>query len=202
MRVFFVPETKYHITKHMKTLKPAIWFSRHMPSQAQLSEAEEKGFFFPEISEGMALGARSIDDCDALRGVIAGISRLARQHSARAVFGVFPTPMLGSLNNTAQYAVLYGDWCPRDLTCYASWNISRTPEGGKPTFAHYKWVCVGALALAPILWHVHYSEGGNSPTAETTGDGTAVFHTQQEAVAFTKSYAGAWVGEPYQPANG
>ena len=49
-------------------------------------------------------------------------------------------------------------------------------------------------------WHVQFSEGGNSPTAEFCGDGTAEFKTEAAAKAFVAAFRGAWVGEPFQPA--
>jgi predicted dehydrogenase len=48
-------------------------------------------------------------------------------------------------------AVQNGEW-GRVLTCYAAWNIQRSTDGGKPTFEHRRFCCVGALSDAALRW--------------------------------------------------
>jgi hypothetical protein len=95
------------------------------------------------ISEGMALGAVNIDD--NAEAVAESIRALAREHGATAVFGVFPTPILALGNQVALAAILDGFLAEGALSLSASHNVSRTPEGGKPTFCHKAWHPVGWL---------------------------------------------------------
>ena len=118
-------------------MKAAIWFSRHQPTPEQIDDAARMGWQIVGIPEGMALGAVNIDDNAA--DVAESIRALAREHGARAVFGVFPTPILALAARAIDAAILSGVSTPEDLGLYAAHNVSRTPEGGKPTFTHKAW---------------------------------------------------------------
>ena len=66
-----------------------------------------------------------------------------------AVFGVFPPPIQWKISLNMEFAaagIEISDgvkpvYCP----CFASWNITRTPLDGKPTFTHKEWVKVGLI---------------------------------------------------------
>jgi hypothetical protein len=130
------------------------------------------------IPEGMALGAINIDDNAAdVAESIRALAREhgAREHGARAVFGVFPTPLLAlgaavvagvsipfiQRRAKAGFPPLparwHKGWQGKETTApqkvdlavcmplFASHNVSRTPEGGKPTFYHKAWHTVSWL---------------------------------------------------------
>ena len=123
----------------------ALWFSRHQPSAEQLGEIATKGFTLVDVESGVALGARSIESGDDCRAIVESLLALKAKHSAKAVFGVFPTPILGWAFRDAEQAILLGDWSRSPISLWAAWNVTRTPEGGKPTFCHKTWQTVGVL---------------------------------------------------------
>ena len=116
----------------------AIWFSRHRPTAAQLTEISERGFDLVALEEGLRLGAVNLADDETLDTTFAQLGALARDNRADAVFGVFPAPIQARLVNGAVIGV--------GTPCYASWNVQRPAEGGKPTFEHKRFCSVGLLA--------------------------------------------------------
>jgi hypothetical protein len=115
----------------------AVWFSRHTPTAEQLADIDKLGFDLVRIPEGQALGGRAINSEEDLTGLVLDLEALVGGARARAVFGVVPSPLQGYLAKTGEddYRVPF----------YASWNVARSIEGEKPTFAHFKWVKVGDI---------------------------------------------------------
>ena len=132
-------------------MKKAIWFSRHAPSAAQLAEVAAMGFEIAAQEDGLRLGAMNLTDDGDLNAVLSAVLGLAAEHGAEACFGVFAAPVQECLHRTANDAVQAGEW-PKALTCYAAWNVQRSADGGKPTFEHRRFCCVGALADAALRW--------------------------------------------------
>lgn len=128
-------------------MKKALWFSRHAPSAAQLDEVRGMGYEFVALEDGLRLGAINLADDGDLNAVLSAVLGLA----AEAVYGVFAAPVQECLHRTANDAVQAGEW-GRVLTCYAAWNVQRSQDGGKPTFAHRRFCCVGALSDAALRW--------------------------------------------------
>lgn len=97
------------------------------------------------MEEGTALGAVAIDDNAS--DVVGALCALAERENARAIFGVFATPILGVAFAEVRPCLDAEFFVTREtLALYASHNVSRTPEGAaKPTFAHKAWVQVGVL---------------------------------------------------------
>ena len=132
-------------------MKKAVWFSRHAPSAAQLEQLAAMGFEIAALEEGLRLGAMNLADNGDLNAVLSALLGLATEHAAEACFGVFAAPVQECLHRTANDAVQAGEW-PKALTCYAAWNVQRSTDGGKPTFAHLRFCCVGALSDAAMRW--------------------------------------------------
>lgn len=127
-------------------MQKAIWFSRHQPTAEQVTSAAYMGYAIVVDPHVTAMAGRSLETNEDLAEVMATLAAHCRWDvvdSAQAVFGVFSTPVQGALyNNTVEY---YGEGNYIGCPCFASWNITRTPEGGKPIFTHYKWVEVGRV---------------------------------------------------------
>jgi hypothetical protein len=131
--------------------KKALWFSRHAPTAAQLAEVAAMGYEIAALDEGMRLGAMNLADNGDLNAVLSALLGLATEHAAEACFGVFAAPVQECLRRTADDAVQAGEW-GRVLPCFAAWNVQRSTDGGKPTFAHFRFCRVGALSDAAMRW--------------------------------------------------
>jgi hypothetical protein len=132
-------------------MKKALWFSRHAPSAAQLAEVAAMGFEIAAQDDGLRLGAMNLADDGDLNAVLSALLGLSAEHGAEAVFGVFAAPVQECLHRTANDVVPAGEW-GKPLTCYAAWNVQRSTDGGKPTFEHRRFCCVGALTDAALRW--------------------------------------------------
>jgi hypothetical protein len=132
-------------------VKKALWFSRHAPTDAQVAEVAAMGYEVVAQEDGIRLGAMNIADDGDLYAVMTALLCMASQHGAEACFGVFAAPAQECLHRTANDAVQAGKW-GSVLTCYAAWNVQRSQDGGKPTFAHRRFCCVGALSDAALRW--------------------------------------------------
>ena len=130
-------------------MKKAVWFSRHAPSAAQVTEIAAMGYEIAAQEDGLRLGAMNIADDGDLNAVLTALLDLAAEHRAEAVFGVFAAPVQECLHRTASCAVQAGEW-GRVMSCHAAWNVQRSQDGGKPTFEHRRFCCVGALTDAAL----------------------------------------------------
>lgn len=131
--------------------KRALWFSRHAPTAAQVAGIAAMGYEIAALDDGIRLGAMNLADDGDLKAVLSALLGLAAQHEAEVCFGVFAAPVQECLHRTANDAVQAGDWGSA-LTCYAAWNVMRSADGGKPTFEHRRFCCVGALSGAALRW--------------------------------------------------
>lgn len=110
----------------MSTMKPALWFSRHQPTAEQIADAAKRGYELTEIERGIEAGSVNI--------LTAGdVFRTHKYLGAKGqvVFGVIPVPLR---------ALWIDAPSERPERVYEAWNIRRTPEGGEPTFEHFRWV--------------------------------------------------------------
>jgi hypothetical protein len=150
-------------------MKKAIWFSRHQPTAEQVADASAMGFEIVAIEPGKSLGAVDIRDNGDVQAVVSGVLAQVAEHKAAAIFGVPSAPILAQLARTAADAVQRGCWMDGsdigtpelpghrpllDVPFLAAWNLNRSVEGGKPTFAHQAWCLVGHLNQASCRWLV------------------------------------------------
>lgn len=125
-------------------MQQAVWFSRHDPTEDQLAEIHEKGFILSHVESGKALGSVNLDDDVKVTNVIESLMTLLAAPSG-AIFGVFPAPVMCQMTYYTETCIQRGDWMSGTVECYASWNVSRPAEGGKPSFTHQQWCHVGNL---------------------------------------------------------
>jgi len=121
-------------------MKPAIWFSRHDPTAAQLKEIGEWSYNLVALPEGIQLGSQSINSVEEKNRVLRALSNLVLKNKAMAIFGVFPAPI--------QEELVIVEHRKGATNCYSAWNIQRAVEGGKPTFEHRCFCFVGWLPPA------------------------------------------------------
>ena len=146
------------------TPQPAIWLSRHAPTADQIADAKRLGYDITAIAEGQHLGSIDLRDEGDVKALVAATLGLCAEHNARAIFGVVAAPLAAQLHRTANDAVQRGEWgddatggewgddATGDVPVFAAWNVQRTAEGGKPTFAHRCWLPVGRLGQASCRW--------------------------------------------------
>lgn len=130
-------------------MKTAIWFSRHAPTEGQIAELAERGYEIAALNTGMNLGGLSMDDDGDVYAVCQALLWLCAERGAELIAGVFAAPILEVLYRTAADAVQAGDW-GEAIPCLAAWNVMRSPDGGKPTFEHRRFVQIGALSSAAL----------------------------------------------------
>ncbi len=131
---------------------PALWLSRHTPTQDQIADAKRLGFSIGNIEDGVRLGALDLKDEGDVKALVTATLGLCAERGCRAIFGVIAAPVLAQMARTANDAVQLGEWSPFDIPVYVSWNVQRTVEGGKPTFAHRCWLLAGHLSQASCRW--------------------------------------------------
>lgn len=118
-------------------IKNALWFSRHKPTEAQLAEISALDYNLVALKAGLELGSENIESIGHANRLICELIALSFDFDATAVFGVFPTPMLG---------LMYARSGSKDpIPCFAAFNISRSVEGQKPSFEHKQWMQIGSL---------------------------------------------------------
>lgn len=116
------------------------------------------GFEIVSIETGKTLGSVDIKDKGDVKAVVCGVLAQVAEHKAAAIFGVPSSPILAQLARTAADAMQRGSLSPvdgqenGDVPFFAAWNVSRSAEGGKPTFAHQAWCLVGHLNQASCRW--------------------------------------------------
>jgi hypothetical protein len=118
----------------------ALCFSRHTPTVDQLAEIQCCGFnlILPDQKD---FGGAEINTDEDINKVINRIVNVCKRLNIQAIFGVFPTPVLAWFRCHAEMQNRAGK--PMSNNLYAAWNVSRSVEGGKPTFVHHKWMVVG-----------------------------------------------------------
>jgi hypothetical protein len=132
-------------------MKKAVWFSRHYPTTEQLEDAKNIGYEIIVTDEGLKLGSLELKNDDDVKTCVTALLKLVQETQAKAIFGVFPVPIL------AQIARSYQDICQigvtsQDIPCFAAWNVARSVEGEKPTFRHKKWLGIGPLNQNSLRW--------------------------------------------------
>jgi hypothetical protein len=100
----------------------------------QIEDAVNMGYSIVRVDDGRFAGAIDIHTAEDRDRVVDIIRQLVREEEATAVFGVFPTPILAAMSGNRE-----------GVDVFAAWNIQRTQDGGKPTFAHRSWEHVGLL---------------------------------------------------------
>ena len=130
--------------------KNAIWFSRHNPTQAQIDECEQRGWSIVALDRGMELGAMNLMDDGDVHTIGQALLGIAKEYKATIIIGVWTAPMQELLARTAQDAVQIGEW--QGVECYASWNVTRPTDGGKPVFEHKRFCAIGRLSPAALRW--------------------------------------------------
>lgn len=115
--------------------------TRHTLTEEQILEIEELGYT-PLYTD---LGQRNLNSSEELREYLHDLEELIRSNNAKALFGVFPTPVLAEMLSRM---VARDDSIGYGIKVFHAWNISRTIEGERPSFQHRKWLQISELYCA------------------------------------------------------
>lgn len=115
-------------------MKKCIWFSRHSMTEAQAEEIAAAGYEVIEDSNLKGFAGKNMTSDEEVIDVIMRFQLLRDMEGVKRFYGVFPPALRSSLLTWREK--LGG--APIEL--WESWNIQRSPEGGKPTFEHKKFV--------------------------------------------------------------
>jgi len=134
----------------------AIWFSRHQPSREQIEDADRLGYTLEVTPKGIALGAMDLQNEGDVQTVVSKLLAHCTETGTVAIFGVFAAPILAQIARTGLDILQRGCLEPAggkgDYPCFAAWNIMRSVEGSKPTFAHKQWLYIGHLNQDTCRW--------------------------------------------------
>jgi len=115
------------------------------------------GYVLTPTPEGAALGDTNLADNGDVYAVVTALLSHCADKGAVAIFGVFAAPILSQIARTSEDIVARGQiQTPSggegDYPCFAAWNVTRSVEGGKPTFTHREWVGIGRLNQKSVRW--------------------------------------------------
>lgn len=127
-------------TKSNTETTPAVWFSRHAPTAAQIADIRVLGHHLVEVQTGMDLGQMAINTFADRDAMMVALRELVVRNGAEAIFGVAPTPILSVMLRQVLAS-------RRTVPFYAAWNVSRSVEGGKPSFDHFIFEEVGEFKV-------------------------------------------------------
>jgi hypothetical protein len=133
-------------------MKKSIWFSRHQPTAGQIEEAAQMGYELQITPEGTTLGAMELRDNGDVKACVSGLLAHCAEQGAAAIFGVFAAPILAQIARTSEDIRQRGKVGEDDIPCFASWNVARPADGGKPTFQHRQWLGIGRLNQESLRW--------------------------------------------------
>lgn len=134
-------------------MKKAFWFSRHRPTEAQVSEFEGLSYDLVANDASYQLGSMSIGDNRDVKAVVSGILAQCAAIGADICAGVFPTPIAEAAMRTADDAIQDGDYRSGTVAMYAAWNVMRSVDGGKPTFEHRQFCRIGIIHADALRWY-------------------------------------------------
>lgn len=114
-------------------MNKAVWFSRHSMTEAQAEEIASAGYEIFEDAKIAAFAAMNIKSEEDLMEVIKYM-QLLKNSGVQRFYGVFPPAIRSAL------LAWTGRFMGNTLELWESWNINRSPDGGKPSFEHKKFV--------------------------------------------------------------
>ena len=115
-------------------MNKCIWFSRHDMTEAQAAEIAAAGYEVYKDAFVAKMATANMTSDEEVMEVITYIYLLRDRAGIRRFYGVFP-PVLRSALLT--WREKFGG-LPIEL--WEAWNIQRSPDGGKPSFEHKKFV--------------------------------------------------------------
>lgn len=115
-------------------MNKCIWFSRHAMTEAQAAEIAAAGYQVIEDAKVSTMAMANMTSDEEVRETIMYMQQLLRNSGVQRFYGVFPPAIRSAL------LAWTGMFSGNTIELWESWNINRSPDGGKPTFEHKKFV--------------------------------------------------------------
>lgn len=116
-----------------KTMNKAIWFSRHALTEEQAEEIAAAGYEVISDAKVSEMAKQNITSEEEVMNIVDSFMEL-RNHGVNRIYGVFPPALRSAL---LAWTGMFGG---NTVELWEAWNITRSPDGGKPTFEHKKFV--------------------------------------------------------------
>ena len=114
-------------------MNKCVWFSRHEITAEQSAEIAAAGYEVMEDCKLRDYAAMNITSDEEITEVIKYMQFL-KNSGVQRFYGVFPAVIRSAL---LAWTGMFGG---NTLELWESWNVQRSPDGGKPTFEHKKFV--------------------------------------------------------------
>ena len=115
-------------------MNKCIWFSRHALTEAQAEEIAAAGYEVMEDCKLRDYAAMNLASDEEVMEIIMYMMLLRDRYAVNRFYGVFPAALRSAL------LAWTGKFGGNSVELWESWNIQRSPENGKPTFEHKKFV--------------------------------------------------------------
>lgn len=119
--------------KRKQKMNKAIWFSRHEMTAEQAAEIAAAGYEVVKDSKFTEFAGHNMTSDEEVMETIKYMM-LLRNSGVQRFYGVFP-PVL-----RAKLLAWTGTFGGNTLELWEAWNVQRSPNGGKPSFEHKKFV--------------------------------------------------------------
>lgn len=115
-------------------MNKAVWFSRHAITSEQAEEIASAGYEIYKDSFVARMATANMTSDEEVMEVIMYMQLLKDRAGIRRFYGVFPPALRSAL------LAWTGKFGGNTIELWEAWNIQRSPDGGKPTFEHKKFV--------------------------------------------------------------
>ena len=115
-------------------MNKCVWFSRHDMTESQAAEIAAAGYEVVKDCKLTELAGMNMTSDEEVREAIMYMMLLRDRYAVNRFYGVFPPALRSAL------IAWTGMFSGNTIELWESWNIQRTPDGGKPTFEHKKFV--------------------------------------------------------------
>lgn len=114
-------------------MNKAVWFSRHAITSEQAEEIAAAGYEVVEDFKIKEYAGMNLASDEEITEVIKYM-QLLKNSGVNRFYGVFPPAIRSAL---LAWTGMFGG---NTVELWESWNVQRSPAGGKPTFEHKKFV--------------------------------------------------------------
>lgn len=115
-------------------MNKCVWFSRHEITAEQAAEIAAAGYEVLKDCKLTELAGMNMTSDEEVMETIKYMMLLRDRSGVQRFYGVFPPALRSAL---LAWAGMFGG---NTIELWEAWNIQRSPDGGKPSFEHKKFV--------------------------------------------------------------